>query len=199
MKRIAFAAFLMFLFSVTSFGQTADEEASRIREQLGVDSSTPIALATTSTLPQANPLKVYLAFGLAMDIRDRMLERITDWNKKQGEKYGLIEVASDVRSADVILVHYSLRDNAQNVTHTTVGSGTVYDPKTGGMITRPVSRTQTVTYIPGYSYIVRPTSNGFEIIWRYLGRSIEHDRRLPGQTMRDHFFDLLKARSKTTK
>lgn len=199
MKRLAFASLLLLLLSLPSFGQTAEEETDRLRSQLGVDPSVRITVADSPALPDSTPIKVYLAFGLDTDVRAKMLERVADWNKKDGKKYGEVEVVSDLHAADVILAHYSMRDSAQSVTRTTVGSATVYDPATGGTVTRPVARTSSATLIPGYSYIIRPTPTGLEIIWRYLGRSVEHGRGLPGQTMRDHFFDMLKERSKSAK
>jgi hypothetical protein len=55
----------------------------------------------------------------------------------------------------------------------------------------------TAVYIPGNSYIVIPKESGYEVLWRYQGKSLEHSRRqIPGQTMRDHFFDMLKKRAK---
>jgi len=135
-------------------------------------------MANSPDLPTADPLKVYIAAGFDMDVQKRTVERIDEWNKKDAKKYGALTVVTELSQADVILAHYSDRD-------------------------RPISRVHgndktvnTTTYIPGNSYIIVPKGQGYAVLWRYQGKWRESGaaRGVPGQTMRDHFFDMLKHR-----
>jgi hypothetical protein len=170
MKRI-FPIFILLIAGVAASAQTMEQEVARVREQLGVSDSTPISLGD-SKLSSANPLKVYIAVGLDMEVRKRTVKRIDDWNKHDAAKYGALTIVSDLSQADVILCHYDDRDLAVNA------------------------------YIPGHSYILAPKGNGYEVLWRYQGTSFQPRHRLPlpsptgaaGQKMDDHFFDMLKHR-----
>ncbi|SRR5260370_1361062 len=113
-----------------------------------------------------------------MDVRQRTIERIDEWNKKDAKKYDALTVVTELSQADVVLVQYSDREH-------------------------PISRVHgnekginTTVFIPGSSYIIVPQGNGYAILWRYQGKSHEHGRGVAGQTMRDRFFDMLKHRSK---
>jgi hypothetical protein len=181
MKRIPLTFALLLVLGLTASAQTMEEEVERVREQLGVPESTPITLADSSNLPTANPLKVYLALGLDMEVRKLTIERIDDWNKHDAQKYGALNIVSELSQADVILIHFSDRDRAYSKVRGTEGN------------------IHTTTYIPGNSYIIVPKGNGYEVLWRYQGKSIErkHGPGVPGQTMRDHFFDMLKHRKRS--
>jgi hypothetical protein len=168
----------LLLCALTISAQTMSEEIERLREQLGVPDSVAITMANSSDLPTTDPLKVYIAAGFDMDVRKRTAERIDEWNKKDAKKYGALTIVSELSQADVILVQYSDRDHP--ITHV------------GGT----AKRVSTATFIPGNSYIIVPKGQGYEVLWRYQGKSLEHGRRLPGQTMRDYFFDMLKKRQK---
>jgi hypothetical protein len=180
MKRLALALVPLLLAAFHASAQTMQEEVARVRDQLGVSESTPITLADSPTLPTANPLRLYLALGLDMEVRKRTIERIDDWNKHDAQKYGALNIVSELSQADVILIHFSARDRAYSKVRGTEGN------------------IHTTTYIPGNSYIVVPKGTGYEVLWRYQGKSIErkHGPGVPGQTMRDHFFDMLKHRNK---
>jgi hypothetical protein len=158
--------------------QTLSNEIAQLREQLGVASSVPITMGNSDELPNTNPLKVYLATGFDMEVRKRTSERIDNWNKEQAKTHGALAVVTDLSQADVILVQYSDREHPI----TRVGGNT--------------GKVSTATFIPGSSYIIVPKGEGYEVLWRYQGKSLENGRGVPGQTMRDHFFDLLKRRKR---
>jgi len=157
-----------------------DQEIRGLREQLGVSETIPIRLANSPNLPSVDPLKVYVAAGFDMDVRKRTTERIEDWNKKEAKKYGSLVLVTELSQADVILVQYS--DKEHPISKVSGNAGDIH----------------TKTYIPGNSYIVVPKDNGFEVLWRYQGKWRESGiaRGVSGQTLRDHFFDMLKHRKK---
>lgn len=178
MKRVLSTCTIVLLVALAVSAQTMEEEIGRVREQLGVSESTPITLANSPDLPTTDPLKVYVAAGFDMEVRNRTNERINEWNKKDAQKYGALTLVSELSQADVVLVQYSDREH-------------------------PISRVHgnekgvnTTVYIPGSSYIIVPKGQGYAVLWRYQGKSHEHGRGVAGQTMRDHFFDMLKHRKR---
>ena len=167
---------LLLSSAVTISAQTVGKETEMLREQLGVPPSVPITIADSPDLPNSDPLKVYIAAGFDMEVRKRTTKRVNDWNKKDAKKYGSLTIVTELTEADVILVQYSDRENPI----TRVGGS-------GGRVT-------SATFIPGTSYIIVPKGGAYEVLWRYQGKSLEHSRAVPGQTMRDHFFNMLKKR-----
>ena len=175
---LACIVFVICAFPVSA--QTMETEIGLIREQLGVSESTPITLANSPDLPTADPLKVYIAAGFDMEVRKRTSERIDEWNKKDAQKYGALTLVSELSQADVVLVQYSDKEHPISKVHSNTSTKAI----------------NTTVFIPGNSYIVAPKGNGYEVLWRYQGKAIEHGRGVAGQTMRDHFFDMLKHRKR---
>jgi hypothetical protein len=159
-------------------GQTMSAEIDLLREQLGVSASVPITMANSPDLPKDESLKVYIAAGFDMEVRKRTAERIEEWNKKDAVKYGALKLVTEIDQADVILVNYSDREHPIT--------------KVGGT----AGQVGTAIFIPGNSYIVVPKGQGYEVLWRYQGKSHEFGKDIPGQTMRDHSFEMLKHRSR---
>lgn|SRR6266404_4503239 len=180
MKRIPLTCLLLLLATLTVSAQTMEEEIGRVREQLGVSESTPITVANSPDLPTADPLKVYIAAGFDMDVRKRTVERIDEWNKKEAKKYGSLTVVTELSQADVILAQFSDKEHPIS------------------KVSGNEKQVNTTTYIPGNSYIIVPKGNGYEVLWRYQGKWRESGigRGVAGQTMRDHFFDMLKHRKR---
>ena len=111
MKRTCLTFFLLVLVALDASAQTMEEEIGRVREQLGVSDSTPITLANSPDLPKADPLKIYIAAGFDMEVRNRTVERINEWNKRDAQKYGMLVVVSELSEADVILVQLGQHPN----------------------------------------------------------------------------------------
>jgi len=176
MNRTLLTSILLLVSGLTVSAQTMNAEIELLRQQLGVSASVPITMANSPELPKSGPLNVYIAAGFDIDVRKRTVERIENWNKKDARKHGVLTVVTELSQADVVLVQYSDREHP---------------------ITEVTGKAST-TYIPGNSYIVVPKGNGYEVLWRYQGKWRESGlgKGVPGQTMRDHFFDMLKKRSK---
>ncbi len=87
------------------------DEFGKLRDQLNLPLSTPVSTSESNDLPAGNPLKVCLA------VEDpKMSEPVTNWvnkwNKGQAQKYGLLEIVSDVGQSDVCIVVYKGVDTA---------------------------------------------------------------------------------------
>ena len=79
------------------------DEHSRLRNQLNVDPSMAVAPAENDDLPAASPLKVYLAIGYR-NVQDYFVASINNWNQKNGDSYGRLEVVSTLEKADISVV-----------------------------------------------------------------------------------------------
>lgn len=178
MNRTPLTCILLLVSALTVSAQTMSAEIDLLREQLGVSASVPITMANSSDLPKSGPLNVYIAAGFDIDVRKRTVDRINNWNKNDAKKHGALTVVTELSQADVVLAQYSDREHPITLVGGTAG------------------RTSSATFIPGTSYIIVPKGQGYEVLWRYQGKSLEHGRGVPGQTMRDHFFDLLKKRQR---
>jgi hypothetical protein len=77
-------------------------EALRIK--LNIAPSTQVTFIKSGTLPDGNPLRVYLAIE-ATDYNDLIVDWVSRWNKGDGEKYGAVEVVPELSQADVALVY----------------------------------------------------------------------------------------------
>ena len=183
--------------------QNTTEELARLREHLSLPDSTSLKLANSSALPTDRPLKVYIATGLDMGVRNNFSKWLDEWNKKDARKYGTVEIVTKLSQADVILARYTVREKVTDRTETysTPVPATVYDPATNSTVTRPVPRTYSLSYsrVPVYAYVIGRKQDGYEILWRYADQSSVQETKESGKQLRDDFFKMLKARGKPSK
>jgi hypothetical protein len=197
--RTSIVVFAFLLIASSATAQTMNEEVDRLREHLGVPPNTLVKLASSSNLPDKTPLKVYVATGLDIKVRDKFAEWIQKWNKDEAKKLGALEQVSDITDADIILSRYTLQEKVSPRTASTVGSATVYDPATNSTITRPVTRTYSYDLVPVYLYLIARNETGLEILWRETTRTSTGDFRSGGYSLRDQFKKMMQARSKNHK
>jgi hypothetical protein len=79
------------------------DEYARLRNQLNLDPSVAFARAEIYELPATSPLKVYLAIAYK-NVHEYFVESINEWNQKNGNSYGKLEVVSDLKQADISVV-----------------------------------------------------------------------------------------------
>lgn len=202
-RRLSTLFILTFLLGVPAVAQTTKEEFARLRQHLAVSEEIPITLAESSSLPDDRPLKLYIATGLDMAVHANFTKWIDEWNRKDGKKYGAIEVVSELSQADVILARYTLRDKLTDRTETYSSTvpGTVYDPRSGSTVTRPVPRTYSSSYsvVPVYAYVIGREAGALRILWRYVDQASLEETKHSGKFLRDDFFKMMKARGKSRK
>lgn len=165
-------------------GQTMSDELAKLRQHLNIPESISISPAISTNLPEAIPLKIYIATGLDMKVRDNFVKWIEKWNEKDGKKYGLIEIVSEINNADIILARYTNRDQVTSkmVSGTNVVTGT--------------TSTYSVSRVPLYSYVLARDSNGLKILWRYTGQTYVKEYSDSGEELKNQIFKMLKARAK---
>src|SRR5690242_9245730 len=85
------------IISITFLGR---DDYTSLREALGVAPSLSVTLAPSTTLPAANPLKLYVAIQ-EPSVKQQLINWARRWNKEQGAKYGSVEIVSHLDQSDV--------------------------------------------------------------------------------------------------
>ena len=197
MKLIFLLLFIAFC-SLQAFSQTAAEEITQLREQLGVGEQTKITPATDKTLKFSTAgIKVFIATGLDMKIHDNFVNWIEKWNRSSdAKKFGTVEVTSDLNRADVALARYTLNAQARSNTASYPAAAMVYDPATNSMITRPTQRTYSYSTVPVFAYVLRRNGADFEILSRYSDSASVGEHKHSGEDLWKDFEKLLKESRK---
>jgi hypothetical protein len=136
-------------------------------------------------------------------VRNNFTKWLDEWNKKDGRKYGIVEIITDIAQSDVILARYAMREKVteRTLTSSVPVPATVYDPATNTSVTRPVPQTSSISYslVPVYAYVIARKATGLEILWRYAGQTSVRETTNSGKDLRDDFFKMMKARGKSPK
>lgn len=174
--RLANGLIVLLALAANATAQSIDSELTKLRELLGVQSSTEI-VPSTGSLPTNSPIRVFLAVGADHKIQDVFTDRINHWNKKDGLKYGQVEVVSNLSDADTILARYEVRLNDMPV-----------PPSSMPLV---ASRS--------YSYLIARKPDRLEMLWRRVieGYSDVSDMSSVGDVLRSEFFKRMKVRTKT--
>jgi hypothetical protein len=77
----------------------------RLRIRLKLDPSTVVTLNQATALPNSSPLKLHLSVE-PPGLKDTLAKWIEKWNREQADKYGRIELVSELGQADVSLVTF---------------------------------------------------------------------------------------------
>lgn len=90
---------------ITRLDFIGQDQYTRMREALELPPSIPVVLAETEKLAVKDPLKIYLAIEQP-NVKKRFVEWVGRWNENDGEKFGRLEIVSDLAQSDVSLVVY---------------------------------------------------------------------------------------------
>ena len=189
MKKSMYAVLSIFLMFSSAESQGVADEMVALRKHLELPENINLALASSSRISQAGPLKVYLAFGLDIGVRNNFEQWINKWNKGDGKKFGALQVISQMAQADVILARYVVPSDATSTT-----SGAIY--ANSGIM---VGRTGLYQTIPVYAYVVARTPTAVEVRWRYTGQTTTEETVKSGEKLWEDFRKMLKARGKLKK
>lgn len=125
------------------------DEYARLRNQLNVDPSIAFAHADTDVLPATSPLKIYLASAYN-NVHEYFVQSINEWNQKNGNSYGELEVVSDLKQADISVVVAREADTMVMVFPVGIIDGT--------------NNSKSAWY-QATSYLVVKDSGGFKVLW----------------------------------
>src|SRR3954463_4908729 len=84
-----------------------DQEIVRLRQLLNIPPEKPIKFSLSKELPNENPFKVYGLVVSRLDLNDSQQATKTwveNWNKKNANKYGALEAATNISEADLIFL-----------------------------------------------------------------------------------------------
>jgi hypothetical protein len=93
------------LATIISVDFLGRDQYTTLREALGVAPNFPVTLLQSDKLPDANPLKLYVAI-FEPYIKKRLIDWVGQWNKEQGAKYGQIDIVPDLAQSDVAAVFF---------------------------------------------------------------------------------------------
>jgi hypothetical protein len=194
---------LIVLLSFTStllsvLAQTSGDEHDALKKHLEVNDAVQIRLAQDRSLPSGK-LKVFLGIGLDTQLRDNFVRWINDWNRKDGKKFGEIEIVSELQQADIIFARYAMSDRVSNRTDTKPMTTSVYNPNTNQLEQRTIARTYSRSVVPAYGYVLRRIDNRLDVLSRYSGSTSVATTKRSGQHLWDSFTTLMKQRAKTAR
>jgi hypothetical protein len=163
-------------FSFSADAQTPNEEMDALRALLNVPASTNIRLADANRLTNAPQIRLFVATGLDVGVRNNYYRWIEDWNDDHGKKYGYVKVVTSLDDANTVLARYTVKDS---------GSWRLTDPRSN---TRD---------IPVFAYVINKEGDALEIAWRYAANNASYvETRISGKDLWDDFARMLKARGK---
>ena len=162
MRHLINASLTVLIACCSASAQIRDEESSAIREALGLPASTAVAAGKSDVVPEAVPLKVYAAGAVNDAFRSSLSVWVAEWNKKDGRKYGTLEVIGDRAEADLLLVRVNqswplTERDKQMLVGFVAGANFLGVKGDGSSLTL------------GYSYLIVPKPAALEIIWRQPG------------------------------
>jgi hypothetical protein len=198
MNKICISTVILFLLSVTTNGQTSNEEISGLRNLLKLPAQT--TLITEPILPQlpsGNNIKVYIATEQDKKVIERITNWINKWNQEEGSKYAQLQLVSSVWDADVILAFRRVREwTAQ--TRTVLSVGSAINPQRGARKSgNPKIGTNTYFPIAHYTYLIAHPKDDypqdtFQILYGEVDRNHIQDYSDPDKFL----FNELKKRIK---
>jgi hypothetical protein len=158
-----------------------------LRAHLGVEDTVAVRTSVQRTLPEANPLRVALAFGLDVEVVNNFIKWVEDdWNRKRdASRHGRIELVDDIHSADVVLARFLERELFAGA----ASSANVYaanNVAVGGASTRPL--------VPLYAYILKKVPAGYDVLGGYESTTTPDGSGGSGRALWDEFKKLMKTR-----
>lgn len=189
-------AVVLALVSLRLEAQTPDQELAVLRQLLNVPETASVSPAAVPRLPGTGGVKLFLATGLDMGVRQSFLKWVEEWNRKDARKHGAVTLVANAALADVVLARYVDRSKAQTATDTALGSGVVYDPGTQQTRAAPYARQYSYSQVPVFAYVLAQTApNSFQIVWRYATTTTHEEHKNSGRDLWGDFKNLMKKRS----
>ena len=171
---------------------STEAELQRLRKFLALPPSVRLSVAPSPTLPPGPVLKVHLATGLDVRVRENLSRWIEEWNRKEGAKQGpRLGLVAQLSEAQVVLAREVDTDKARTTNQTFVTPG-MEPPRSSGT-TRPQRTTFTVLQAPVRSYVLAVADDDdVRIVWRDVGLGIVEADDSTGRPLWDDFRKLLR-------
>jgi hypothetical protein len=129
---------------------------------------------------------VYVCIETILDtnVRQDVSNWIAEWNQKEADKYGKLEIVSDSLQADVSMLRY-LRPLPPT------------DPISAMTWTGPKGKAHRL--IPVYSYLMVHKSDGLEILWRKVDLTYQEEHEFSAKLLANQLKKLMQERAKAKK
>jgi hypothetical protein len=188
------AAAALLLLAASPQPTSTEAELQKLRAFLGLGPAAKLTVAPAPTLPAGSPLKVYLALGLDVRVRENLSRWIEEWNRKDAAKHGrALELVGELAEAQVVLAREVDADKARTTSQTFVTPG--LDPPRSSGTTRPQRSTYSVLQAPVRTYVLAVESPGeLRILWRDVGLGTVEADGSTGRPLWDDFRKLLQKR-----
>lgn len=163
-------------------------ELARLRDALGLAKDARLELAASPALPPAAKRTIALEAGLDTRVRDNVARWTEEWNRKDGERHGRLQIVAERGDAAIVLVYLVDEDRARSTTQTfTTGTSAT---GTG----RPDRRSFQVYQAPAHAYVLRAVAGGYEVVWRESGYTPVERSNGTGRELWDALRKLLKQK-----
>jgi hypothetical protein len=172
---------------------STEAELERLRRFLGLAASARLSVAASPALPEARPLRLFLAIGLDVRVRENLTRWVEEWNRKEGDKQGRLKVVADLAEAHVVLAREVDTDKARTTNQTFVTPGMTPPRSTGTTSTQRT--TFTVLQAPVRSYVLSVVGpDDVRIVWRDVGLGLVEADDSTGRPLWDDFRKLLQKK-----
>lgn len=170
MKKLVIAFLFVFISLSSAYAQDEAERAI-LRTLLGLQPKTPVTFANSGSLPDGEPLKLYLDMSgdsAARDkkVKDNFAAWVDEWNKEEGTKFGMLEIVPDYAQAHVALIHFTdfraeMEDNGANASVTADANTATGQPDNSLLISDTIKMSMIV-----YSYLIVKESDSLKGLFR---------------------------------
>lgn len=167
----------------------SDDERAFLRKGFNLPDSAPVTeiKAKTLALNAAAPLKISLESILDSKVRESVANWVTEWNQKEADKYGKIEIVPDSLQADVTVVRY-LRELHPTADSRLIAYATYKDSE--GKVQR---------LKPAYTYLLVRKSDSLSILWRKVYLTFPGGYEVSARLLADELKKLMKEHAKVRK
>jgi hypothetical protein len=173
---------------------STEAELERLRRFLSLPASARLSVAPAPTLPAGAPLRVFLATGLDVRVRQNLSRWVEEWNRKDAAKHGrTLALVAELAEAQVVLAREVDTEKARATRQTLLTPGMTAPPSSG--TTRPQRTSFEVLQAPVWSYVLAVESPGdVRIVWRDVGLGLVDANDSTGRPLWDDFRKLLQKR-----
>lgn len=221
MRSLALLLLLITLCGSAAAQKKSQGEESELLNWLAeVAGAKSVVEAKAGALPAGEPLKVYVLAPEQADLWYKFLNWVEEWNRTEGAKYGRVTVVEDASRADVVVARFltSFKTKSEQ-SDEVLGTSAITDTRQAPDLRRPspvilsrhsrsISRSAKV-----YGYILAREGEGLKLLWRTTDTARDNpkerrpplrpgqlkggkDSKIAGDSLRDQFFKLLRARPK---
>ena len=168
-------------FVINKLEKINDDERAVLRKGFKLSDSATITEVKGKSFPADAPLKVCVETILDPNVRQDVTNWIAEWNQKDADKYGKLNIEPDSLQADVSVLRYlhplPPTDPISAMTWT--------DPK--GKVHR---------LIPVYSYLMVRKPDALEVLWRKVDLTYQEEHEFSAKLLTEQLKKLMKERAK---